>query len=167
MLPWLPSLGLATARAGFADQDAPLVGGPADDEPAALRAVAEGVEASGTALEMFLGVGRELLGILLGVAGLAHGVDGLLNELQGCALDGHGASVLRGWGLGREMGVRSDWVVALTVAFRRTGVHRSGAVGIKRLERVPRSNGSGIVPIWRCTSQLQLLKLRVGRRARP
>ena len=163
MLPWLPSLGLATARAGFADQDAPLVGGPADDEPAALRAVVEGVGASGTALEMFLGVGRQLLG----VAGLAHGVDGLLNELQGCALDGHGASVLRGWGLGREMGVRSDWVVALTVAFRRTGVHRSGAVGIKRLERVPRSNGSGIVPIWRCTSQLQLLKLRVGRRARP
>ena len=44
------SPGLAAPWAGFADEDAPPVGRPTDDQPAAVRAVAEGVGLLATAL---------------------------------------------------------------------------------------------------------------------
>ena len=55
----LLSPGLAAPWAGFTDKDAPLVDRPADDQPAAVRAVAEGVGLVAIGFDVFEGVGDE------------------------------------------------------------------------------------------------------------
>ena len=53
------SPGLAALGAGLSDEDAPLVGRPPDDQPAAVRAVAEGVGLVAIGFDVFEGVGDE------------------------------------------------------------------------------------------------------------
>ena len=52
-------LGVSALGAGLSDEDAPLVGRPTDDQPAAVRAVAEGVGLVAIGFDVFEGVGDE------------------------------------------------------------------------------------------------------------